>query len=215
MVTLALECSGKSASIAIYDGEKPLAFTMENAGRTHAETLMPMVDYVLSATGKTLDGVDKIAVTIGPGAFTGLRVGVATAIGLALGANIPIAPVSTMEALAHQAFSTAREGEVICTASDARREQVYNALFAVQGGNLVRLIDDRAIGIEDLLADMPQDVHYVLIGDGAHLITSPNHDFIRLSPHLTLPNAHGVALATQHITGIDPCDVTPNYIRTP
>ena len=159
--------------------------------------------------------IDTIAVAKGPGSFTGIRIGVATAKGLALGGDKPLVGVSSLEAMAHQAKHLGQG--IICAVMDARRGQVYNALFRAQGDKLDRLTDDRAIAIETLFAQTQHKGPYLLVGDGAALC----YDFLqrehipgqRLPEHLVQQTAWGVAMAAQGYPAGSVHDTNPEYIR--
>ena len=126
MKLLALESSAKAASCAVFEDGQVLASAWQSAGLTHSRTLLPMVEDMLRNSGCALRDVDGIAVAAGPGSFTGLRIGVASAKGLAWGAEKPCVPVSTLEAMAWPLAHL--EGVTVC-AMDARRQQIYNAVF--------------------------------------------------------------------------------------
>ena len=151
MKVLALETSAKAVSAAVTEDGRVLAYTYQNVGQTHSVTLMPMVDAMLKNAGLTVQDVDCIAVACGPGSFTGLRIGVSAAKGLAWALEKPCCGVSTLEAMAQNALL--HEGLVIC-AMDARRSQIYNAVFDCSGGALTRLTPDRAIALEQLLGEI-------------------------------------------------------------
>ena len=122
MKLLALESSAKAASCAVFEDGQVLASAWQSAGLTHSRTLLPMVEDMLRNSGCALRDVDGIAVAAGPGSFTGLRIGVASAKGLAWGAEKPCVPVSTLEAMAWPLAHL--EGVTVC-AMDARRQQIY------------------------------------------------------------------------------------------
>ena len=147
MKILALDSSATVATAALFEDGRLLAeFTLNN-GNTHSETLLPMVEAVLKMYGETPDGIDVFAATTGPGSFTGVRIGAATVKGLAFGTGKPCVEVSTLEAIAENlAF---RDG-LICPVMNARRSQVYTALFRAKDGVLDRLMEDSAISIEEL-----------------------------------------------------------------
>ena len=147
MKLLALESSAKAASCAVFEDGQVLASAWQSAGLTHSRTLLPMVEDMLRNSGCALRDVDGIAVAAGPGSFTGLRIGVASAKGLAWGAEKPCVPVSTLEAMAWPLAHL--EGVTVC-AMDARRQQIYNAVFRAKGGVLERLRSDRAVSLEEL-----------------------------------------------------------------
>ena len=147
MKTLALETSAKSVSVAVTEDGKVLASSYQNIGLTHSVTLMPLLDGMLQNAGLTLKDIDLLAVAAGPGSFTGLRIGVSALKGLAWAEDKPCCGVSTLEAMAQN--GRLFTGTVVC-AMDARRSQVYNALFRCENGQLTRLCPDRAIGLEEL-----------------------------------------------------------------
>ena len=136
MKLLALESSAKAASCAVFEDGQVLASAWQSAGLTHSRTLLPMVNDLLKNCGQTLEQVDVVAVAAGPGSFTGLRIGVATAKGLAWAGDKPCAPCSTLESMAWPLAHL--EGALIICAMDARRAQVYNALFLAVGEGLER-----------------------------------------------------------------------------
>ena len=214
MRILAIESSAKASSVALVEDGRLIAQSMQHAGLTHSKTLLPMTHSLLDSLGMTIQDIDKIAVAHGPGSFTGIRIGVATAKGLAMGADKPLVGVSTLEAMAHQAAHLG--SGIICPVMDARRNQVYNALFTVQDGVLTRLCDDRAIAIETLFAEIPQD-DIILVGDGAALcydwLKEQGRSVAILPEHLVQQTAWGVAMATMDLPGMSVHEVLPHYIR--
>ena len=151
MKILALESSATAASVALCEDETLLVQAFLHTGLTHSQTLLPMARDLLKACGLTPAQVDLIAVAAGPGSFTGLRIGVATAKGLAWAAEKPCAGCST---LASMAWNLAGFSGQVCVAMDARRHQIYNARFQVDGTQPHRLTPDRAIALEDLVAEL-------------------------------------------------------------
>ena len=195
MKILAIESSATAASAALCEDEELIAQTFQHSGLTHSRTLLPMVLTMLEQCGAGLEGVDLIAVAAGPGSFTGLRIGVSTAKGLAWPGNKPCAGVSTLEAMA---WSLAHTGAIVVPVMDARRGQLYNALFRGTGEGLERLAPDRAIAADDLaaeLAALPGDK--ILVGDGAllarRLLGERGLELTVAPPHLRLQSAWGVA----------------------
>lgn len=150
MLILGIDSSGHTASVALYADGVVLSEYSNNIGLTHSQTLLPMVAEIFSRTGHTVDELDAIAVSAGPGSFTGLRIGAATAKGLALGYDIPLLEVSTLEGLA----MNVREMDAVYVhpIMDARRSQVYTATFL--DGQLIG--EEEAIGIEELVAKINQ-----------------------------------------------------------
>lgn len=164
MKILSLDTSAVVASVAVSEDLTPLAEYTLNNGNTHSETLLPMVESALDALSLKVSDVDLFALSAGPGSFTGVRIGAATVKGLAFGSEKPCVEVSTLEALAENlAFS---EG-LICPVMNARRSQVYTALFRSNGKELTRLMPDSALSIEELDAILSEYGESVsLVGDG-------------------------------------------------
>ena len=201
MKILALETSAKSVSVAVTENGTLLAQAYQNRGLTHSVTLMPLLDGMLQSAGLTLDDIDAIAVAHGPGSFTGIRIGVSAAKGLAWAKGLPCCGVSTLEAMAYSV--TDFEG-IVAGAMDARRQQVYNAFFLCENGRVTRLCDDRAVSAEQAaqeLAAMPEPK--LIVGDGAELLygcLQQSGTVCRLaSPLHRYQSAAGVALAAEHM----------------
>ena len=161
---LSVDSSAVTASVALTDGDKVIKSEFVNAGLTHSETLLPMIKRVMGE--HTVDELEAIAVTAGPGSFTGVRIGVATVKGLAFEKNIPCISVSTLEAIA---CNFIKEDAIVCAVMDARRMQFYNAVFEIKNGTVKRLCKDRAISIDDLRKDLAKYSKVIIAGDGAKL----------------------------------------------
>ena len=164
MKILSLDSSATVATVALMEDGRLLAEYTLNNGNTHSETLLPMVETILRDFGVTSDDVSLFAATTGPGSFTGVRIGAATIKGLAFGTNKPCVEVSTLEAIAENL--ACRDG-LICPVMNARRSQVYTALFRAEGGVLTRLMPDSALSIEELdgiLSEYREPVSFA--GDG-------------------------------------------------
>lgn len=219
MKILALESSAVSASVALMEDEKLVAQSFQNCGLTHSRTLLPMAEALLQNCGVTLDDVDAIAVAHGPGSFTGVRIGVATVKGLALGTDKPCIGVSTLKAMAHGARAL---GGRLCCVMDARAGQVYNALFEVREGQIHRLCDDRAIKLTDLGEEIG-DTPYFLVGDGAELCYNTLKETcnsLRLAPsELRYLTGYGVAAAALPLLragkSCTPQELDAFYLRRP
>ena len=219
MLILAFETSATAASVALHDGQKLLAESYQNTGLTHSQTLMVMAEDALKQCGKCAQDVTAVAVAEGPGSFTGVRIGVAAAKGFAWGREIPCYGISTLEAMAE---SLGAFQGYVCPVMDARRAQVYNALFYVNKGTISRVTPDRAIALNDLSEELKNLTEPVfLVGDGSNLCYNTLSKEV---PNLVLPAEHrmhqravGVALlaAKQAAQGIAPggADLTPNYLR--
>ena len=207
---LSMDSSAVTASVALTDGDEIIKSEFVNSGLTHSETLLPMITRVMDS--HKYSELDGIAITAGPGSFTGVRIGVATVKGLAFNDEIPCYSVSTLEAIA---YNFVDKNAVVCAVMDARRMQFYNALFRVQNGKVERLCDDRAISIEDLRNNLKQYDKVVIAGDGAKLCfqnielencTLADDDRI-------YQNAVGVAKAAQNKNAISPKALMPVYLR--
>ncbi len=219
MKILALESSAVACSAALCEGERLLAQSFQNNGLTHSVTLMPMTTALLAGCGMKLEDVDVVAVAAGPGSFTGLRIGVAAAKGLAWTGQKPCAACSTLESMA---WSLAHTGLEICAVMDARRHQVYNARFASDGRSLTRLTPDRAISLEDLADELKNSGNpQILVGDGGVLCYTTFKELgldVRLAPpHLQFQSAWGVARCALELARrgelTDAANLTPSYHR--
>ena len=219
MLILAFETSAKAGSAALMDDKKLLGESYQNTGLTHSQTLMTMAQDLLKSCGHTPQDVTAVAVAAGPGSFTGIRIGVAAAKGYAWGAELPCYGVSTLEAMALQMGVW---NGYICPVMDARRSQVYNALFRVECGKCTRIREDRAISLANLGAELQNLSEPIfLVGDGSILCYNTLSESV---PTLVLPQEHrmhqrasGVALAAREmILRGEPADaaaLTPNYLR--
>ncbi len=166
MKILAIDSTAKAASVALSDNKKILScFSVDN-GNTHTQNLLPMVANVLAKNGLTVDDIDIFASTEGPGSFTGVRIGSAVLKGLAFGRSKPCIGISTLEAIAYSLYPI--EG-IYCPVMDARRNQVYNAIFSCENGIFKRLTDDRTITLPELHAEVTEkysDKRLMIAGDG-------------------------------------------------
>ena len=151
MKLLAIESSGLVASAAVFADDTIVAEFTVNNKQPHSQTLLPMIDQVVTMSGIDLKEIDAIATTSGPGSFTGLRIGAATAKGLGLALHKPIVPITTLEALAFRLAG--REGN-ICPMMDARRNQVYAGVYRVGDMLLECVTGQKAVSIEDYIAEL-------------------------------------------------------------
>ena len=216
MLTLALESSAKAASAALFEDDKMLALSIQNGGLTHSRTLLPMAEDLLKNIDKRIADLDRVAVAHGPGSFTGLRIGMAEAKGLCWALEIPAVGVSTLEAMAFGGPNM--DGTMLCCAMDARRGQVYNALFRVEDGKPVRLTPDRAISIAELEDELiSHEKPWVLLGDGAELCYNTldkEKVTVHLAPEpLRIQSARGVGLAAMGKSGVTADELLPVYLR--
>lgn len=219
MLILAFETSAKATSAALLEDGKLLAESYQNTGLTHSQTLLVMAQSLLSQCGKTVEDVTAVAVAAGPGSFTGVRIGVAAAKGFAWGREIPCYGVSTLEAMA---LGLGAYQGYVCPCMDARRSQVYHALFYVNRGSLERRTPDRAISLAELGAELKNLKEPIfLVGDGSNLCYNTLSESV---PGLVLPPEHrmhqrasGVALGAWTLAqagdGGDANALRPNYLR--
>ena len=178
MKILAIDASGIVASVAIASEDEMIAeYTIKNK-KTHSQTLLPMIDKVLKFTETDIKDIDYIAVTEGPGSFTGLRIGAATAKGLAQACNIPIVSVSTLEALAYNVFET---DKLICSIMDARRDNVFGAIYVRENDGLEVIKEQAALPIEEMINELNRiGKNVIFVGDGI----SVQKDYIRNTRYL-------------------------------
>jgi len=164
MKIIGMDSSGLTASVAIVEDDKLTAVYSVNYKKTHSQTLVPMLDEIAKMTELDLESVDAIAIAKGPGSFTGLRIGSATAKGLGLALSIPIVEVPTTDALAYNYFGTDR---LICPIMDARREQVYTGLYEFENDELKVLKEATAEPIEETVKRVNSyNRHVIFLGDG-------------------------------------------------
>ncbi len=164
MKLLVLDSSGLVASVALIEDDRLIAEYTTGNKLTHSQTLLPMLDEVTKMTSFNIESIDAIAVAMGPGSFTGLRIGAATAKGLGLALHKPIIPVPTVDGLAYQLFGAAY---LICPMMDARRKQVYTGFYRFCGANMKVVKGQCAQSVEDTLAQLKEYKEPVIfLGDG-------------------------------------------------
>lgn len=220
MLILAIDSSASPASAAILQDGRLLGEFFINTKQTHSQTLLPMVQQLMSAVGKTCDDFDLIAVSNGPGSFTGVRIGVSCVKGLAMPNNTPCCGVSTLQAIA--VGGKAYERSIICAVMDARCGQVYNAMFEVKNGQLIRLTEDRALSIEALSTECaPHGNKIILFGDGAELCYNTFREWgAQLAPEqIRFQRASSVAIAAEGLAEenktVSVAELMPTYLRLP
>lgn len=222
MYVLALETSAKAASCALMSDGALVAEFFTNAGLTHSQTIMPMTQSLLDHARVSINDIDIFAVSVGPGSFTGLRIGISAAKGMAVAAGKPCAPVPTLEALAH---NLADFPGYVVPVMDARREQVYAAVFKGDGHGLARVFPDDALAVTDLseklktLAPAP----IILVGDGAELchrlIADKLPGLLIASENIRHQRASSVCAVAQKLAQngglVTAEELSPVYLRLP
>ena len=222
MKLLAFESTAKVASVSLFDDDKPLATSTLNTGLTHSEALLPMAEDLLRQAKLSFSDIALYAVTTGPGSFTGVRIGVATVKGLAFGKNLPCVSVSTLEALAENLRGLSG---IFVPVMDARRSQVYTALFSSDGETITRITPDEALSLSELAERLGAytDTPIYLVGDGytvakraldALLVTTENTPML-----LRDQNAASVASVAYraYLRGeyVSDLALAPTYLRLP
>lgn len=164
MRILALDSSGLVASVAVAEDDNLLAEYTVNYKKTHSQTLLPMLDEVSKMIELDLESIDAIAVSAGPGSFTGLRIGSATAKGLGLALGKPLIAVPTLEALAYNLNSVS---VLVCPIMDARRNQVYTGIYSFDKEGMHAVKEQTALGIGELVEVLNRIGREVIfLGDG-------------------------------------------------
>lgn len=224
MNLLMIDSSSIVATAAVVSEEKLVAEIIVNHQKKHAEKLMPAIDHLLDDAGLTIAEMDAFGIVVGPGSFTGLRIGLATIKGFAQALNKPVVGVSTLEALA---YNLACSNGVVCPILDAQRNQTYGALFAAEGdGKIERLTEDRAMDIDELIAELKNfdDAPVYLLGDGVprfgEALSTALSDVRQVPVHLNMNRASsaGVCALAKLEAGeavnykiIEPLYIRPSY----
>ena len=214
MLILGLETTAAAASCALCRDGEMLAMDYQRSKLTHSSTLLPMVQEMLAHAQLTIQELDAIAVAQGPGSFTGVRIGVATVKGLCWGAEKPAIGVSTLEAMSRNVLFTAGD-RVICPVMDARRQQVYGAIFNADGS---RLTEDAAIAAEELAAQVKAlGKSALVLGDGwavfEKALQAQEVPYTIVPEPLRYQNAWGVCVAAMEKEPKGADELLPVYLR--
>ncbi len=218
MIVLGIDSSATSVSVAVLKDNKLLSEVYADTGLTHSQTLLPMIDNCLKMATIDISDVDLLAVSNGPGSFTGVRIGIATVKGIAFTNNIPCAEISTLECMA---YNISDFDGIICSVMDARCNQVYTAFFENQNNCKVnRLSEDSAISIDELGKKISQlNKKVILVGDGAEIcynkLDGNNNNLILAPLSARKQRASGVALSALNAKTLSGKEVKVNYIRLP
>ena len=219
MIILGIDSSAKSASVALTDDDKVIGSYYTNTGLTHSQTLMPMIENLLNNANIGIESVSLIAVNKGPGSFTGIRIGVAAAKGIADVNKTPVFGASTLESMAYNLSDT---DCVACCVMDARCNQVYNAFFDITNGKITRLTSDSADSIDKVEEEIKKyKKNVILVGDGAEICYNKMecNESIRIaSQGNRFQSAIGVcfdAFNSTHDNYIESTLLVPEYLRLP
>lgn len=224
MKILAIECSATPASVAVLDGQKLLASAFVNVKLTHSQTLIPMVESTLKAAKLDINGIEGFAISSGPGSFTGIRIGISAVKGLAAPKKLPCVAVSTLLSMAQNYSDT---DCIVCAVMDARCNQLYNALFDIQNGEITRLCNDRALLCDELLEEIKalsqnSNKNVIIIGDGAEIFYKAAKELEnvkRAHPSREFQNAVGVGysalMSFENGEVLSPNELVPFYLRLP
>ena len=221
MKILAIDSSGLVASVAVVEDERLLGEYTIDHKKTHSQTLLPMIDALAQMIELELSTVDAIAVAAGPGSFTGLRIGAATAKGLGLALEVPLIAVPTVDAMA---FSLYGAGGRICPLMDARRGQTYTGLYRFAGDGEFEVIKEQcAVDLSEIISVIDEsDEPVIFLGDGVPVFRDAIEDSCR-APHRYAPagwnRQRGAAVAAlgakYFIAGcaVPAADFRPIYLR--
>lgn len=218
MKILAVEASGPAASVALTENNVLRAEFTLNYKMTHSQTLMPLIEHIKRYLDLDLNTVDFVACSAGPGSFTGLRIGAATAKGIAMAMNKPIVPVSTLAAMAYNIYMT---DALICPIMDARRRQVYTGFYEWENGRLINLREDSIQIIDDVVKEAASlNRKVVFAGDGLLLyndLLKNNRQFIVAPASCNMQRAGSVASLAEELVSegkyIEGSKFVPVYLR--
>lgn len=224
MIVLGIDTSAVTCSAALCDNGRILAEYSLTQGPTHSQTLLPAIRDILNQVNLTMSQVDGIAVSVGPGSFTGLRIGISTVKGLAFSTGIPCIPVSTLEALAMNA--AAFEGALVCPLMDARRGEFYSAWYRIENGRPRALVADRAASGDVIAKELcsyqaNEGERILLLGDGAGKFSSLYPDLACFLAPTDLIYQKGSSVALlgtilyQNQKAVEPQALSPRYLRLP
>lgn len=224
MKILNIECSAVPCSVAVTEDSRVLASSFINVKLTHSQTLMPMLENTLKAAKLTINDIDGLAVSAGPGSFTGIRIGISAIKGLAAPKHLPCVGVSTLLAMAENFKDS---DSIVCAVMDARCNQVYNAIFDIQNGEITRLCEDRALMCEELAEEIKKlsqshKKSVIIVGDGADIFypfVADIENIKKATGQNLTQNAVGVALAAEESfksgDTVAPSELLPIYLRLP
>lgn len=217
MLILGIDSATKVLGVALYDGENVLAESSLNIGKTHSQNLLPALDNMMKIAGFSFKDLDLIGVTVGPGSFTGLRIGIATAKGLAHSLGIPMVPVKTLDALAFNQIGTK---DFICPILDARKNEVYCCIYNKFGERLMDYAPLSIVELEVTLKSLIGDIS--LCGDASEIFYPELREAIGAKLHLAPATgrhfmASAVAILADEVNkrggAMPPAEIEAYYIR--
>ncbi len=216
MIIFGIDTCCMSATAALLNDDRLMAQVVLNNNKTHSQKIMPLIEFMLNQAELKASDIDCFAAAVGPGSFTGVRIGVATAKALAYAANKPCVAVSTLKALA---YNVSEFDGIICPILDARRGQVYNALFKKNE----RLCEDRALSMDDLLDELENtEGKIIFLGDGLPVFAGKINErlkdravFASASQRMNLASSVAQIGYEEFLMGntIDSNDLIPQYLR--
>lgn len=212
LLMLGIDTSGKTASAALYEDGIMLGQTSVYTSKTHSQVILPMVKKIISDCGKELSQLTDIAVSAGPGSYTGIRIGIAAVKAMSFALDIPCYAVSSLEGLA---YNCGFRG-YICPVMKARKDLVYTALFRTENNNLVRDADEKIISmsqLNDILSELNDSV--MITGDGADIFVNEfkNEKYILSSVHLRLQSGSGICIAALNHTPQTADEIEASYLQ--
>ncbi len=220
MKILAIDSSGLVASVAVIENDTLLAEYTVNYKKTHSQTLLPMLDEVKKMTELDMESLDAVAIAAGPGSFTGLRIGAATAKGLCLALNIPLIPVPTVDALA---YNLAGSASLVCPLMNARRNQTYTGIYQFEGNEMTVLREQCVLSLEEIIEDLNErEGSVVFLGDGLSVFEEQIKELCKLPyrfapAHMREQRAGAVAYLGAKLfregKAISSDDFAPTYLR--
>lgn len=220
MKILGLDSSGLVASVAVVEDDNLLAEYTVNYKKTHSQTLLPMLDEIAKMIELDLQTIDAIAVAKGPGSFTGLRIGSATAKGLGLALDKPLISVPTVDGIA---YNLCGSGNLVCPLMDARRNQTYTGLYEFCGKSMEALVSQCAVGIEEIITIVNTfERETIFLGDGVpvfrdYIETHCQVPFWFAPAHLNKQRASAVAVLGQQYYASGNVETAaahrPDYLR--
>jgi len=220
MTVLGIETATSVCGAAIWESGSLAALEEVNEERVHAERLLPLIDAALRTSGRTVASLTAIAVSIGPGSFTGLRIGLSIAKGLVLATGIPLVAVPTLEALASRSVKARKTEGLVLAAIDARRDEVYCQLFEAVGEEVTPLGEPRDLAVDRLVDELGSE-RVLITGDGrAKVMAGAAGGSVRLEEAdaaTALCSAADVARLGEHLARAgkteDPAQLEPRYIK--